>query len=216
MRFGTFIMVSHSTAQCATSGVALLIIAYWCTTTRSWTRVYSTLWFMTKFSALTTIWSEFWRMWQWQRLVRSNKVHCINNNVVELHLNVYLILHAQSGYIKVFILKWLRQKPNLGNCDYFAKVIHDTRSRPKCVWTLKWPWSFKVQLWTEILYDPIKSNHTVFLYGLSNSLFWSSALQIISNNISVSEEGYPPPHFEHACHKQFKRASLQIYCLSLD
>ena len=28
-----------------------------------------------------------------------------------------LLLHAQSGYFRIFILKWLKQKPDLGNCD---------------------------------------------------------------------------------------------------
>ena len=38
-----------------------------------------------------------------------------------------------------------------------------------------------------------------FLSGISKSLFWCSEFQIIPNNISVSEEGYPFPLIACAC-----------------
>ena len=89
-----------------------------------------------------------------------------------------------------FTLKWLTQKPDLVNRDWFAKAIRDPRSRPKGLQTLKRPWSFKVWSRTERFYDSIKSNQTGFSSVFSNSLFWSSAFLIISNNSSASEEGY--------------------------
>ena len=49
----------------------------------------------------------------------------------------HLILHAQSGYISTFIVKWITRKPDLRNCDRCSIAIHDTRSRPKGVQTLK-------------------------------------------------------------------------------
>ena len=43
----------------------------------------------------------------------------------------YLVLHACTGYIKIFIKKGLGKKPDLGIHYQRSKLIHDPRSRPK-------------------------------------------------------------------------------------
>ena len=42
-----------------------------------------------------------------------------------------LILHALSGYLRRFIKKRSREKPDMVSRDKCTKLIHDPRSRPK-------------------------------------------------------------------------------------
>ena len=58
---------------------------------------------------------------------------------------VYLRLHARIGYLRIFFLKELRKKSDLGKRDKLARVINNTRSRPKGVQEHKIPQDFHVQ-----------------------------------------------------------------------
>ena len=73
-------------------------------------------------------------------------------------------LYAWNGYLSTFILKWLAQKLNMRNSDWFRIVIQDTRSRSKDVWTIKRPWSFNSRSRTEFFYDSSKSYCNYFLF----------------------------------------------------
>ena len=91
-----------------------------------------------------------------------------------------LRLRARIGYLGTFIAKWLKQKLDLGNRDWFTIAIHDTRSRPKSVGTLKKGCEVSgfgrgqraLTIWV---------NHIVrdFLFGFSDSLAWYSEFQNI-------------------------------------
>ena len=84
---------------------------------------------------------------------------------IQLYIHYHiLILCARGGYLSNFILKWLTQKLDLGNRDWFAIAIHDPKSRLKGVQTLKRPWIFKVWSWAESFYDSSKLNGMGFSF----------------------------------------------------
>ena len=100
-----------------------------------------------------------------------------------------LRLRARGGYLSNFILKWLTQKPDLGNCDWFAIAIHNPRSRSKVCKHLKVHEVSKFGHRRNFFTTRVNCIVQGFHSGLSNLLFLFSGFQIIPNNSSINEEG---------------------------
>ena len=123
-------------------------------------------------------------------------------------------LRSQSRYLSTFITKWLTQKPDLGNHDWFSIAIHDPRSRPKDVQTLKKAVKFQISVTDG---NPERLEYIVscgvsYLSYRTHS-FDLQSFKLFQIIVVQSKNGtFPPLYFER--HKQCKRASTQLPSLS--
>ena len=105
---------------------------------------------------------------KWQHQILPIRLNQFYTEALESPLTIRIFptslrLCTRGNYLITFILKWLTQKPYLGNHNWFAIALYDARSRPKGVKTLKRPWSFKVRSCTESFYNSSESYHKGFL-----------------------------------------------------
>ena len=122
-----------------------------------------------------------------------------------------LIWHAQSGFLRRFILKWLNQKPDLENLGKLAKFIHNPRSRPKTFCKhLKVHETSSLGLRRKVYMIRLNEIKWELWCGISNSFFWFSTSKIISNNWCMSEEGGGFPHSRLVCHEPSKRVPFLL------